>query len=545
MPGIRVALAQVNLEIGSFDENLETMASQVELAKQAGASLVVFPTFATTGYPPGDLVLRRSFITDNLRCIAELAKLASGIAILAGYIEHSPGEGALFNAMALCENGEVVRSIGKAERGVDGNFVEQRYFASKHPQTADAVVTLGLLKIGVVWGLSEGDRLTAELGANGVDLVLNVEPWSFYVGGQTDIEAAISGFAATRLVPVASLNHVGAQDETIFGGGSFAVNNSGEVVARAKSLGNDLVLVEITTDSGSPVLVPSRIEPLLTDVEAAYKAILLGTKEYLRKNGFTDALVSISGGIDSALVAALARDALGPDRVHGVMLPSRYSSEHSVTDAVALAENLGIAYRVIEIEPVHAAFLDLLEPHFSDREPDVTEENLQARIRGVIVMALSNKFGWLALAGSNKTELAVGYSTMYGDAVGGLAILADVPKLSVYALARYHNQIHGRANIPEAILTKAPSAELRPGQSDDQTLPPYEILDPLVVELVENDRSIPEVVGLGYDEVTARRVASLIDKSEFKRRQGPPGLKISRRPLGVGRDMPMTHKYRG
>lgn len=545
MAVIRVALAQVDLGVGSFGANLAIMGDQIDEAKVAQADLIVFPALATSGYPPGDLLLRESFVAANLACIEQLAERAQGIAILAGYVELDSNTGALFNAMAYCVDGKIQKSIRKPHTSIDDGFIEDRYFQVCDNAPVDSLFQLGPLNLAISWGINHAYQLVEDLGAHSLDLVLNLEPASFYGDQQSDTESLAAAFSNTHQVALAWLNAIGAHDELVFSGGSLATDHLGEVVVRARSFQADVVSLQINYEDGEPKLLPGRLEAPLSQIEATYEALLLGTREYLNRNGFTQALVSLSGGVDSAVVAAIARDALGADAVHGVMLPSRYSSEHSVTDAVALAENLGIEYRVIEIEPVHAAYLELLEPHFSGLAFDATEENLQARIRGIVVMALSNKFGWLALTGSNKTELAVGYSTMYGDAVGGLAILADVPKLGVYALARHHNEIHGQANIPESILRKAPSAELRPGQSDEQSLPPYELLDPIVEELVVHDHSVAEIVAKGYDESTVRRVAAMIDRAEFKRRQGPPGLKVSRRPFGVGRNVPMTHNHEG
>jgi NAD+ synthase (glutamine-hydrolysing) len=362
-------------------------------------------------------------------------------------------------------------------------------------------------------------------------------------------------------VPIAYLNLVGGQDELVFDGGSVVIGPDGPVARAPRFAGAEVVVdvpvaphdgrvvapvvdVSDAATSRPPVAAPV-VEPSAEGPAEVWAALVLGTRDYVTKNGFTDAVLGLSGGVDSALVATIAADALGPDHVHVVLMPSRYSSDHSVTDADALAANLGVDARTIAIEPAHRALLDMLAPSFADREPDLTEENLQSRIRGVLLMALSNKFGWLVLTTGNKSETAVGYSTLYGDSAGGLAVIKDVPKLLVYELCRWRNRTAGTDLIPVAILDKAPSAELRPDQRDDQSLPPYEVLDPLIEAYVDGDLTVEELVEAGHDEAVVRRIARLVDLAEYKRRQSPPGLRVSEKAFGRDRRLPITNAHRG
>jgi NAD+ synthase (glutamine-hydrolysing) len=413
----------------------------------------------------------------------------------------------------------------------------------------------------------------AAQAAGGAELSVNINGSPYYWEKDTARERMVATRAQDAHTPIVYVNQVGGQDELVFDGGSFVVDGEGEVIARAPQFVEDLMLVDVSippvyrdrlldprgraTDPPLPVVRVSSsprtpdqvievplIEPLDRHREL-YDALVLGTRDYLHKNGFTDVVIGLSGGIDSTIVACIATDALGPDHVHGVSMPSRYSSDHSKSDAELLAENLGIDYRTISIEPAFQAYLDMLAPSFEGREPGLTYENIQSRCRGQLLMALSNEMGWMVLTTGNKSEMAVGYFTIYGDSVGGYAVIKDVLKLEVYELCRHVNRTAGREVIPENVITKPPSAELRPDQRDDQSLPPYDVLDPILSLYVEHDRTAAQIIELGHDPELVRRITRLVDIAEYKRRQCPPGVRVTRKAFGKDRRMPITHGYRG
>jgi NAD+ synthase (glutamine-hydrolysing) len=416
----------------------------------------------------------------------------------------------------------------------------------------------------------------ADQAAGGAELVVNLNASPYYANRLAERERMLATRASDASSALVYVNQVGGQDELVFDGASMVFDAHGGLVARAGQFTEETVVCDIevqpvfrkrlldprgrATEAPLPAVEVSS-EPRITDpadharpgivealplVREVYEALVVGTRDYVRKNGFTDVAIALSGGVDSSLVAVIAADAVGPTHVHGVLMPSRYSSDHSLTDAEKLAAELGIEQRVIPIEPAHAAFLDMLAPSFAGREPDVTEENLQSRIRGVVMMALSNKFpGWLVLTTGNKSEMAVGYSTLYGDTAGGFAVIKDVPKLLVYELCRDRNARAGRPLVPEDVLTKPPSAELRPDQRDDQSLPPYEVLDPILEAYVEDDRSRAELVGMGFDAALVERITRLVDLAEYKRRQTPPGVRVTPKAFGKDRRVPITNRYRG
>ena len=531
---MRLAIAQIDTTVGDIDGNTRRILDALDRAAGERATLTLLPELAVTGYPPEDLLAKDHFVDDNLMAVERIAGGSGHLAIV-GFVDRV-GD-ALYNAMAVCGNGRVLKTYHKRRLPNYGVFDEERYF---EPGTGE-----GLFEIaGELWGLTICEDVwapepVAEAVGLGAGMVLNISASPFHAGKGDEREAMLAERASEHGVWLAYCNLVGGQDELVFDGRSLVVSPAGEVVARAVSFEEDLLLVEFDTKGrlGSA----ERSSESLGPTEEVYRALTLGLADYIRKNGFTDVVVGLSGGIDSALTAAVAADALGPDRVHGVLMPSRYSSEGSLTDARALAENLGIDAVEIPIETPFSSLLDSLEPVFAGAEPDVTEENLQARVRGTLLMALSNKHGWLVLATGNKSELSVGYSTLYGDMVGGFAPLKDVFKTRVYELARWRNE--GGVVIPEAIIGKAPSAELRPDQTDQDSLPPYDALDAILEAYVERDLSPEAIVAEGRDADTVVRVSRMVDAAEYKRRQGPLGIKITPKAFGRDRRMPVTNRY--
>ena len=532
---MRIALAQINATVGDLDGNLERCLAAVETARVAGAELVVLPELALTGYPPEDLLGKPHFLEGaarNLEAFGRRAAIPAVVGCAAGTV------GALSNVAALARSGHVERVYRKRELPNYGVFDEERYFEAGE---RDEIVDLGGVPSALtvcedVWVPATVERLSAA----GVRLVVNISASPFHTGKGGDREAMLRDRARTAGAWLAYCNLVGGQDELVFDGRSVVIAPDGTVVARGASFGEDLVVADIDPDgtvgSGSAA-------PLVSGEEEVYRALVVGLGDYARKNGFTDVTLGLSGGLDSALVAAVAADALGAGHVHGVLMPGPYSSEGSLTDARALAANLGIDAIEIPITGTVESFADTLAPVFGDLPPDVTEENLQARVRGTVLMALSNKFGWLVLATGNKSEISVGYATLYGDMVGGFAPIRDVFKTRAYALARWRNAA-GPA-IPEATLLKPPSAELRPDQTDQDSLPPYEVLDAILAGYVEQDRSIADLVAAGHDEATVRAVVRMVDRAEYKRRQGPPGTRVTPKAFGRDRRMPITNGFGG
>ncbi|MCP5521445.1 MAG: NAD+ synthase [Verrucomicrobiales bacterium] len=543
---MKIALAQINTTVGDFDGNRRLILEALQRGADAGANLVMTPELAVTGYPPRDLLNRPSFVARNLEILAELAAATGETALAVGYVGQNrtgPGRDAT-NSVALLHRGERVATREKSLLPSYDVFDEDRYF---EPATTNAPVEFGGVKLGLticedLWN-DEGfwtDRRyrrnpAAELVAAGADLLLNLSasPWHL---GKNRVRHAMLGTLARRSgIPLLYCNSVGGNDELVFDGASLAFDGSGGLIARGGAFVEDLLVVD-TNATGIA-------EPLeLEDEEKLYRALVLGLRDYLHKCGFKSAVLGLSGGIDSALTAALAVAALGSENVHGVALPSRYSSAGSLADAEALARNLGIRYDVIPIEPSFQAMKSGVAPLFGDRPEDLTEENIQARLRGVILMALSNKFGSLVLTTGNKSELAVGYCTLYGDMCGGLAVINDVPKTMVYRLARWINR--ERELIPESSITKPPSAELRPDQKDQDSLPPYEVLDSILDAYVVECRPVAEILAAGFDPEHVQRVVRLIDLSEYKRRQAAPGLKVTSKAFGVGRRIPIAQRWR-
>jgi len=576
---LRVALAQMNPTVGDLEGNVRKIVRYVQEARELGADVVAFPELAVPGYPPEDLVLRLSFVQDNVRALEEVIPACQGITAVVGFIDQPSARGGLdddvYNAAAIIHDGRLAGVYHKQRLPNYGVFDEVRYFQAGKECP---VFTLGPVGIGVnicedMWYPGDPTRTQALAGAQ---VIININGSPYHMGKRAFREQIAATRASDYAVAVCYVNMVGGQDELVFDGGSMVVDAHGQLLARASLFEEELLVCDIDvgdimrlrlrdprrrmerfqaqveattvplgpapTHDRRPPLSP-RIAPPLAPEEEVYKALVVGTRDYVRKTGFREVLVAMSGGIDSSLVTCIAADALGPENVIGVGMPSRYSSEASVKDARELARNLGIRFLLIPIEPAHQAYLDMLSEAFAGTEPGVAEENIQARIRGNIVMALSNKFGALVLTCGNKSEMATGYATLYGDMAGGFAVIKDVPKTLVYRLARYRNSIS--PVIPENVFLKPPSAELRPGQRDQDTLPPYEVLDPILHAYVEEEKSPQEIVALGFDPETVAKVIRMVDRNEYKRRQAPPGVKITPRAFGRDWRLPIANRYRG
>ena len=555
---LRVAAAQLDLVVGDLAGNAERILAAYAEAAAEGCDLVAFPELAVTGYPPEDLLLRPAFVAEARRRLDEIASATGTTVAVVGFPEV---DGACFNAAAVLAHGRIQGVYRKHLLPNYAVFDEERYF---EPWPADGpLFTVGGVPVAVTvcedaWSPTGPVVTQARAGAA---LIVNVNASPYSAGRLAEREAMLADRARAAGVPICYVNLVGGQDELVFDGASLVVDATGTVVARARQFAEDLLIVDLEVPAAAtapalPVVtvsgprapsprVPPRVEPVLPPVHEVYEALVLGTRDYVTKNGFTDVLVGLSGGVDSSLVAAIAVDALGADHVHGVLMPSRFSSDHSVGDAEVLAANLGIRSTTVPIEPAHAAFLAMLADSFAGLEPGLAEENLQARIRGTILMTMSNKFGWMVLTTANKSETATGYSTLYGDMAGGYAVIKDVPKLLVYALCEDRNRRAGRALIPESVITKPPSAELRPGQLDRDSLPDYAELDPIVEGYVELDRSIADLIAAGHDPDVVRRVAALVDRNEYKRRQAAPGVRVSPKAFGKDRRLPITNRWPG
>ncbi len=539
-----VGLCQQNPTVGALEANSDSIIEAYRAAASLGARLAVFGELAVCGYPPEDLVLRRQFVVDCRSQLDRIAAATGDCAAVVGFPELAP-DGRRFNAVAVCRNGRVELVYRKQHLPTYDVFDEERCFDPGPPD--QPLYELDGLRIGIsicedVW-MPDGP-VAAQIAA-GAQLLVVVNGSPFHQGRLVEREALLLRRASEAKVPIVYVNQVGGQDDLVFDGGSMVVGPDG---VRHRVAQFDDTMAVVDTDLAGEVAAP------LDPWAETWAALTLGTRDYARKNGFTDAVLGLSGGVDSALVAVIAADALGPERVHGVLMPSRYSSDHSVGDAEELCRRVGIDCRTIPIEPAHAAFLDLLAPSIAPhrdagRGPspdgaDLTDENLQARVRGVLLMALSNEFGWLVVATGNKSEAAVGYSTLYGDTVGGLSVIKDVFKTGVYELCRWRNAAGDGELIPEHILTKPPSAELRPGQTDQQSLPPYDVLDPILSGYVDGDSTPGELIAAGFDAAVVHRVCSLVDHSEYKRRQTPPGLRVMRKAFGRDRRVPITNRYR-
>ena len=534
---MRIALAQIDVTVGDFDANVERALAAVSAAASHGVDVVLLPELTLTGYPPEDLLARPAFVERSRAAVRSFAERAS-VAAVVGFVDRDAT--GLRNVAALVRAGAIDTVYHKRLLPNYGVFDEERYFEAG---TTDALIDIAGMPCGItvcedIWF----PETTARLAAEGVKVVLNISASPFHAGKGDEREQMFRTRALSEGVWVVCCNLVGGQDELVFDGRSVAIAPDGTVVARGASFAEDLLVVDVDVASGHG---SGHVAPMLVGEEETYSALTLGLQDYLHKNGFGDVVVGLSGGIDSALVATLAADALGVGRVHGVLMPGPYSSEGSGTDALALATNLGIETLVLPIGAPFDAFVDTLAPAFGERPPDVTEENLQARVRGTLLMALSNKLGWLVLATGNKSELSVGYSTLYGDMVGGFAPVRDVLKTRIYELAAWRNAQGSELVIPASTMTKPPSAELRPGQTDQDTLPPYDVLDAILTGYVERDHSPADLIAAGHDEDTVRTVVRMVDAAEYKRRQGPLGIRVTPKAFGRDRRMPITNRFRG
>jgi NAD+ synthase (glutamine-hydrolysing) len=564
------------MTVGDIAGNSRRIESGLEEARSLEADIVIFPELAITGYPPEDLLLKPDFVQAARDALDRLRSASSGLIAIIGLPYADDG---LYNAAAVLQNGNLVDIYYKQHLPNYSVFDEERYFQAG---SACPVFTLGQVKFGVsvcedIW-YPNGPHETQAL-QGGAQLLINISASPYRLQYGLERERMIARRAADNEAFVAYCNLVGGQDELVFDGHSLVCDPTGEIIARGPQfetalLAVDLEINDVTTPRSQearrqleaqkahaadgltninlaaipdqplrePINAPL-IQPLPRTAEV-YNALVLGTRDYVRKNGFTKAVLGLSGGVDSSLTAAIAVAAIGANNVIGVSMPSRYSSQHSLHDAARLAENFGIDYRFIPIDGTYQAFLDMLAESFAGLEPDTTEENIQARIRGSLLMALSNKFGWLVLTTSNKSEVAVGYSTLYGDSAGGFSVIKDVPKMMVYELCRFINTQAGQSVIPERVLTKAPSAELRPNQKDSDSLPVYEIIDPIMQAYIEENLTAEEIVERGFRRADVERIIHLIDSSEFKRRQSPPGIKIMPRAFGKDWRLPITNAYR-
>jgi len=573
---IRFGIAQINSTVGDLSGNTRKIVEFIDRAKSLGVDLLTFPELAITGYPPEDLLLKPQFIKQNRESLDKITEHSSGIAIVVGFVDSDTD---IYNAAAVLYNKKLIGIYHKFYLPNYGVFDENRYFQAGKEC---AVFTIYGIGIGIticedIWYETGPATVQASAGAR---LLVNISASPYHAGKGLSRERMLATRAADNVAIVAYNNLVGGQDELVFDGNSVIFSEKGEPIARGRQFEEDLVVADLDMESvfrsqlhdprrrketpwvkkelervtkfevsnESPVVtkppLPLRQVERLNEIAEIYQALVLGVRDYVRKNGFEKVVIGLSGGVDSSLVAIIAADALGADNVIGVSMPSRYSSPGSKSDAEALARNLGIEFRVIPIEKAFSSYLETLAEPFKGAQPDSTEENIQARIRGNILFALSNKFGWLVLACSNKSETATGYTTIYGDMAGGFIPLKDVPKTTVYKLAQYRNRQTGKEVILPAILTKAPSAELRPNQKDTDTLPPYDVLDPILKAYVEDDLAIDQIIAMGFDRDTVIKTARLVDRSEYKRRQTAPGIKITPRDFGRDRRLPITNRFR-
>jgi NAD+ synthase (glutamine-hydrolysing) len=544
--------------VGDLEGNRRKINCFLQMAEEEGADIVSFPELAITGYPPEDLLLKPKFIADNLEKLKELSRLVGDIVAVVGFVDRK-GEG-IYNAAAVIYNGKIRGIYRKMFLPNYGVFDEKRYFrAGGEPLLFRfKKIIFGVNICEDIWHEEKPTRQQALFGAK---LVLNINASPYHIGKIREREKVIREQARLNHVFIAYTNLVGGQDELVFDGQSMIADTAGNVISRARAFKEDLLIADLDIPTGGVkktrrVITITDIAPLkkkntlslktnkpLEPIAEIYQALILGLKDYVAKNSFQKVVIGLSGGVDSSLVATLAIDALGKDNVIGIFMPSRYSSPESETDARELALNLAIKFITISIEQIYKIYLMVLESHFFGLERNIAEENLQARIRGNILMAFSNKFGWLVLTTGNKSEMSMGYATLYGDMAGGFAVIKDVPKQLVYKLAKYRNSL--RPVIPERIFSKEPTAELKPDQKDSDTLPVYETLDPVLKAYIEEDKDLEEITRLGFDNGTVKKVLAMVDKSEYKRRQSPPGIKITPKAFGRDRRMPITNKYRG
>ena len=596
MRTFRLAMVQMNATVGDLDGNSERIIAAIQEARDLGADLVAFPELSLPGYPPEDLLLKPQFIRENSDRLFQIAEKCQGIAAIVGFID---ADADIYNAAAVIYDGKVVGIYRKMYLPNYGVFDEDRYFAAGRecPVYKISGTQVGVNICEDIW-YATGPAVVQR--AAGAELIVNINGSPFHAGKRAFREKMLATRAADNGLFVAYVNLVGGQDELVFDGASIILGPDGEVITEARQFEEQLLIADLEVESvfrsrlrdprtrkeraadtshiGNPVKVhvsdytekpENKPSPLMgegrdggenptqpvrpelvegrdvySETAEVYAALTLGTRDYVRKCGFSKVLIALSGGIDSTLVAAVAADALGSDNVVGVAMPSRYSSEGSVLDAMSLADNLGIELWTLPIEDAFSAYLDTLAPKFAGTESGVAEENMQSRIRGNLIMAVSNKFNWLVLTTGNKSEMATGYATIYGDMAGGYAVIKDVPKQLVYELCRYRNTLGDKPIIPQSVIDKPPSAELRPDQKDEDSLPPYSVLDPILKAYVEDDYAFDDIVAMGFDPETVKQIINLVDRNEYKRRQSPPGIKITPRNFGRDRRMPIANRYR-
>ncbi|HEY6011647.1 MAG TPA: NAD+ synthase [Nitrospirota bacterium] len=573
MRTIRIAMAQINPTVGDLLGNRNKIIAAINRAKESGADVIALPELAVTGYPPEDLLLKPQFVKDNVKTLADIRRATNGISAIVGFVDRMGND--LYNAAAVLVDGKHVHTYHKMLLPNYGVFDEYRYFkpGSRYPVLVLNGIRIGLNICEDIWFEEGPTRLQALAGA---EIILNINASPYHKGKGSERMKMLFERARANKVIVSYTNTVGGQDELVFDGQSMVVDRTGKVIVRGKQFEENMIVLDIKLPrEGHRVLrkgdiafldglrdrldiVPivarrsGRWKPLPASraakpfslCEEVYRALVLGTRDYMGKNGFKAAVIGLSGGVDSSLVAAVAVAAIGKKNVTGVFMPSQYSSRDSREDAHALARNLGIRILEVPIKSTFEAYLGMLRETFAQTRQDVTEENLQARIRGNILMAMSNKFGWLVLTTGNKSEMSVGYATLYGDMAGGFAVIKDVPKTMVYDVCKCINRLEGRAVIPKRVMTKAPTAELRPNQKDSDSLPEYDELDPILKAYVEDDKEFDEMLQAGFDRKTVERVIRLVDSSEYKRRQAPPGVKITPRGLGKDRRFPITNRYK-
>ncbi len=574
MKQLRVALAQINPTVGDLAGNAKKIISYIKKARRLKADIVAFPELALTGYPPEDLLLKPGFIRDNLNILDKITSASTDITAVVGFVDKKTE---LYNAAAIISNNKIIDVYHKKHLPNYGVFDEYRYFraGSRFP-----VYDLNGIKIGVnicedIW-CDNGPPLVQSL--SGARVIININASPYHLGKSSLRESLLTGRVTECNVPIIYVNMIGGQDELIFDGGSLVLDTDGEILVRGRYFREELITVCLDMPEGKKSVQGRSVRKLKTLVaeneivenikipdqkaykqkpecrnrkirtirvdEEVYSALVLGTKDYVRKNGFKGVVIGMSGGVDSALVTTIAGDALGRDNVQGIFMPSMYSSKESHEDAHTHAKNLGITIRSISINNIYDAYIKTLSKPFKGTQPDITEENLQARIRGNILMALSNKFGWLVLTTGNKSEMSVGYATLYGDMAGGFAVIKDVPKTLVYDLCQWRNKKACYELIPGRILWKEPTAELKPDQKDTDSLPPYSVLDPILKKYVEEHRGLDEITHIGCDVKCVQRVINMVDRAEYKRRQAPPGIKITPRAFGKDRRFPITNKYK-
>ncbi len=590
MRTFRIAMVQMNPTVGDLDGNVRRITGWLREARKAKPDLVAFPELVITGYPPEDLLLKPQFIEDNRRALDEVMRACHGLVVVVGYVGQgllsdpktsllsvvSADRHELYNAAAILAERRLVASYSKRLLPNYGVFDEGRYF---HPGRRLPLIAVNGAMVGInicedIWYPEGPTRMQAAAGA---EVIVNINASPFHIGKSRSREQMLATRARENSVIVTYTNMVGAQDELVFDGNSVILDHSGEIVTRGAAFQEDLIVADLDVEAvargrlshgrkkslnakwaaavdrfvvkGSSVktkrsrVVPS-LAPPMGELEEVYRALVLGVRDYVGKNRFKNVVIGLSGGVDSALTAVLAVDAIGPENVLGVFMPSPFTSRESREDVDELVRRLGIGLKTLPITPAFDSYRESLKPLFVGTQPDTTEENLQARIRGNMLMALSNKFGHLVLTTGNKSEMSVGYATLYGDMAGGFAVIKDVPKTMVYELAALRNRRDPTPVIPKRTLDRPPSAELRPDQKDEDSLPPYALLDPILKAYVEEDRSVDEIVQMGFQRATVLQIVGLVDRSEYKRRQAPVGIKITHRGLGKDRRMPITNGYR-